>query len=471
MARAITQTQITPNAYTEAFATGGWAKKGPGFVREARTEAMRTFAAKGFPTSREEAWRNTNIHHLAATHFQPAPAPARTVQAQEVAPYRLPHAIEMVFVDGHFAAGPSILDHSPRDATVQSLAAALQNPSETLEHHFARHADADQPLIALNTAFFQDGAFVHLRPGQRVEAPIHLLHLSTEPHAPTASHVRHLIVAGPRSEATVVESYIGLPSPDPGLTTAVTEMVAGEGSRLHHVTLQRENLHATHIGHVAIRQDRDSSVDGHLLSVGSALARNEVDAILGMEGAELRLNGLFLATGSQHVDCPTRIDHAVAHTTSQELYKGILDGAAHGVFLGNIKVRADAQKTRSSQTNKNLLLSDRALMDTTPQLEIHANDVTCSHGSTIGQLSRDGLFFLRSRGLDPEQARLMLTQAFAHEALERAPAPLQPIMHDLLVQWFACRKVVSTEGRDAPGAESAGPRGPPGRGGVSGGMA
>lgn len=421
-------------------------KRGPGFVREAREQAARTFAAHGFPTTKEDAWKNTSVRAIAATHFRPLASPARSVTPAELAPYRIGGAHELVFVDGHHVSGLSSLRELPRGASVESMAAAMLRPTETLEHHLARHADNDAPFIALNTACFQDGAFVHLAPGTIMGSPIHLLHISTEPRQPAASHVRNLIIAGAHSQATVVQSFVGLPSGDASLTTVVTELVAGEGAHITHVRLQRENLHAYHVGHLAIRQDKDSNVADTLFSVGAALARNEAHAILGAPGAEVRLDGLFLATGSQHVDSPTMIDHAVPHTTSRELYKGILDGAARGVFFGNVKVRADAQKTVAEQTNKNLLLSPRALVDTTPQLEIHADDVKCSHGSTIGQLSKDALFFLRSRGIGEEEARIILTQAFARDVLERAPAALRPLLDELLVQWFACRKVQGAMG-------------------------
>lgn len=416
-------------------------KRGAGFLREARQQAASTFAARGFPTVRDEAWRNTSVRAIAATVFRPLAAPARNVAPSEVQQFRIAGAHELVFVDGHYVAGLSTLRELPHGVSVKSLAAALLKPTEALELHLARHADNDTPFVALNTACFQDGGVVELDAGAVVDGMIHLLHVSTEPHAPAASHVRHLVVAGERSQATIVQSFIGLPTGDPSLTTVVTEVVAGPGANIKHVRLQREDLHAYHIGHVAIRQDRDSVVSDLLFSVGAALARNEVHAILGQSGSEVQLDGLFLGTGNQHVDNPTLIDHAMPRTTSRELYKGILDGAARGVFLGNVKVRADAQKTMAEQTNKNLLLSSRALVDTTPQLEILADDVKCSHGSTIGQVNKDALFFLRSRGIGEEQARIILTQAFAHEVLDRAPAALRPLLDDLLAQWFACRKV------------------------------
>jgi Fe-S cluster assembly protein SufD len=406
---------------------GTWARRGPGFLREARQQALATLAAA------------TPDPALAA--FRPIDGPAREVAAAEVAPYRLPGAIELVFVDGHHVPALGRNTAGLRGLKVGSLAAALQRPTEDLEHHLARHADADDPTVALNTAYLQDGGFVHLPANAVVDEPIHLLHLASEPHAPTACHVRHLILAGAHSQATVVESYAGLASPDAGLTTAVTELVAGPGAHVTRVKLQRENLHARHRAVLAVRQDRDAVVHDHLFSVGAAEAVNGIDAILGQPGAELHLGGLFLATGTQRVECPTRIDHAVPHTSSRELYKGVLDGAARGSFLGSVKVRADAQKTDASQQNRNLLLSDQALMHSVPQLEIHADDVKCSHGSAIGQLNPESLFFLRSRGIEAEHARLMLTQAFAQEVIDQMPAPVQPLLHDLLSQWFACRKV------------------------------
>jgi Fe-S cluster assembly protein SufD len=420
-------TATAPTGVQATFLGGGWAKRGPGFLREAREQAMATLAAA-----------QTDAADAA---FLPCDAPAREVGPAEVAPYRLAGAIEMVFVDGHHVAALDRIPDGLRGIEVSSLAEALKRPSETLEHHLARHADADDPTVALNTAFLQDGGFVHLQKGAVVREPIHLLHLATEPRAPTACHVRHLVVVGAQSQATLVESYVGLASPDAGLTTAVTELVAGQGAILHRVKLQRENLHARHRAVLAIRQDRDAVVRDHLFSVGAAWASNGIDAILGSPGSEVHLGGLFLATGTQRVEAPTRIDHAVPHTTSRELYKGVLDGASRGSFTGMIKVRADAQKTDSAQQNRNLLLSDAALMHSVPQLEIHADDVKCSHGSTIGQLSPESLFFLRSRGLDPEHARLILTQAFAQEVIDQMPPPVQPLLHDLLGQWFACRKV------------------------------
>jgi Fe-S cluster assembly protein SufD len=259
-------------AYLDAFKADGWDKKGPGFVREARESAIAAFAESGFPSPKAEAWKHTPLRELTATAFAPAAAPSRTLTEAEVAPYRIAGAIELVFVDGHHVAALDGL----ADELVQPLSLAIAQPTEDLEAHLARHA-GDEPFTALNTAFWQDGGYVRLPADEVVAEPIHLLHISTEPAAPTASHVRHLVLAGPRSQATIVESYIGLPSGSPALTTSVTELVAGEGSHIRRAKLQRENLHAFHVGHVAVRQDRASVVHDNLLSIGAQLARHEVD--------------------------------------------------------------------------------------------------------------------------------------------------------------------------------------------------
>lgn len=409
-----------PASWADLWASGGWGKKGSGTLREVRQGGLDGLARQA-----------PDVAVL-------APGPVHDVPAQVVDGFRIPGTYEVVFVDGHHV--PS-LDRASglRPGLVRTLSSPGTDQLELVELHLGRHA-GDESVAALNAAFLQDGAVVDLQPHESLDAPLHLLHIATG-GVPASSHVRHLLVAGSQSEATVIESWCGVPGAAQTLTTAVTEVVAGAAARLGRVKLQRESLHATHWGATAIVQDRDANVHDTLLTLGAAASVHELRSQLGAPGAEVALDGLFLATGDQSVSMPTSIDHAVEHTTSHELYKGVLDGAARGHFVGSVKVRADAQKTNSDQQNRNLLLSTGAKMDTTPQLEIHADDVKCSHGSTIGQLSKEALFFLRARGIDPEAGRLLLTKAFAHEVIERAPAPVQPLMDALLTQWFACRKV------------------------------
>lgn len=415
-------TAAPKDTWESLWTSGGWAKLGSGIMRDVR--------ASGLAGLREAPVQAPVL----------PPAPRHDVPESVVAPFRLPHTYEMVFVDGHVTPSLCRLD-GMRPGLVAPLSQSGQ--AELVELHLGRHAGDTGPA-ALNAAFLQDGAVVDLQPHESLDQPIHLLHVATG-NAPASSHVRHLIVAGSQSEGTVIESWCGVPGAAQTLTTAVTELIAGAGARLRRAKLQRESLHATHLAATAIVQDRDANVHDTLLTIGAAASVHETRSELGSPGAEVALDGLFLATGDQTVSMPTSIDHAVPHTTSHELYKGVLDGSARGRFVGSVKVRADAQKTNSDQQNRNLLLSPGAKMDTTPQLEIHADDVKCSHGSTIGQLSKDALFFLRARGIDPEAGRLLLTKAFAHEVIERAPAPVQPLMDSLLTQWFACRKV--QEGR------------------------
>lgn len=415
-----------PTSWADLWASGGWGKKGSGTLREIREGGLEALGRQA-----------PDVAVL-------APGPVHDVPVQVVDGFRIPGTYEVVFVDGHHVPA---LDRTTglRPGLVRALSSPGTDQLELVELHLGRHA-GDEGVAALNAAFLQDGAVVDLRPHESLDAPLHLLHIATG-GAPASSHVRHLIVAGSQSEATVIESWCGVPGAARTLTTAVTEVVAGAAARLRRVKLQRESLHATHLGATAIVQDRDANVHDTLLTLGAAASVHELRSELGAPGAEVALDGLFLATGDQTVSMPTAIDHAVAHTTSHELYKGVLDGAARGNFVGSVKVRADAQKTNSDQQNRNLLLSTGAKMDTTPQLEIHADDVKCSHGSTIGQLSKDALFFLRARGIDPEAGRLLLTKAFAHEVIERAPAPVQPLMDALLTQWFACRKVQGATGQ------------------------
>ena len=409
--------------WADLWASGDWARRGSGTLRDVR-----------------QGGRDAIGNDPPATPVL-APGPAHGVAADLVDPFRIRGTYEVVFVDGHHV---SALDRTAglRRGLVRALSTPGADQSDLVELHLGRHA-GDQGTAALNAAFLQDGAVVDLQPHESLDAPLHLLHVATG-GVPASSHVRHLIVAGSQSEATVIESWCGVSAAAQTLTTAVTEIVAGQGARLRRAKLQRESLHATHLGATTIVEDRDANVHDTLLSIGAAASVHELRGDLASPGCEIALDGLFLATGDQSVSMPTSIDHAVPHTTSHELYKGVLDGAARGSFVGSVKVRADAQKTNSDQQNRNLLLSPGAKMATTPQLEIHADDVKCSHGSTIGQLSKDALFFLRARGIDAEAGRLLLTKAFAHEVIARAPAPVQPLMDALLTQWFACRKVQET---------------------------
>jgi Fe-S cluster assembly protein SufD len=300
-----------------------------------------------------------------------------------------------------------------------SLAGALESSPDRVEAHLARHVRTEEhAFTALNTAFFRDGAFLFLPRGAVLNEPVHLVFLSTAPAEAAVSYPRNLIVAGANSRLTVAETYAGL-SGGVYFSNAVTEVLVEEGAAVDHYKVQQEGPAGFHVAVTQVEQHRSSTFSSTFLGFGGSLVRNEVRVLLAGEGCECTLNGLYQAAQRQHMDNFTVIDHAQAHCASHELYKGILDGLAHGVFNGKIFVRQDAQKTDAKQTNQTLLLSDHATINTKPQLEIYADDVKCTHGATVGQLDEEAAFYLRSRGIGRDEARSLLTFAFANDVLSR----------------------------------------------------
>ena len=302
---------------------------------------------------------------------------------------------------------------------MKSLADSLEAAKPILGQEANFH---DRAFVALNTAFFSDGIFVRVSKGVQSTVPIHLVFVSLAPGAPSVSHPRVVISVEEGARATVVEEYVGL-GDHPYFTNTVTEAVVGRGATLDHYKIGRESEQAFHIGTLSVRQERDSKFVNHSLSLGGALVRNDLGVLLGAEGGDCTLNGLYVLHGRQHVDHQTTIDHAKPNCGSHELYKGLLDGTSRGVFDGKIIVREDAQKTNATQMNKNLLLSDKALVNSNPRLEIFADDVKCRHGSSIGQIDGDAMFYLRSRGIKEADARRLLISAFAEEMVDRVKDP------------------------------------------------
>jgi len=429
------------------------AGSGPAWLSALRKGAIESFVRTGFPTTREERWRTTNVAPIAGKEFALAGAAPEDLAHGEAARAVLgfDRGIRLVFVNGRLSKRLSSADRLPAGLVVGSLAEALASRPELVEPYLARGARAqDHPFVAFNTAFFEDGAFVHLPPGEVVQEPILLVFL-TMADAPTMagggacpamSHPRVLVVAGRGSQATIVESYAG-PEGRGSLTNAVVEIALDEDANVDHYKLQQESASAFHVAVSKVRLGRGAALTSHTVSLGGALVRNEVDVLLAEEGCDCTLNGLFLGTGTQHVDMHTTIDHSRPRGSSREVFKGILDGRAHGVFDGRIIVRPDARKTDSRQTNRNLLLSEDALVDTKPQLEILNDDVKCSHAATIGRLDEDSLFYLRSRGIDRQAARVLLVKAFASDVLSSVRLePLRRGLEATIGRWL--------EGRAAP---------------------
>lgn len=406
--------------YLDAF--GDFQNTAPGrdlgWLRKLRDDAFARFCEVGFPTTHDEDWRFTNVSAIAKTPFRLA-ATTNEVCKNDFDAWALPGAAcRLVFVDGRFVRELSSTA-SKKGVTVASLADELNSNPSSLEPHLGRYLNIERDAFAaLNTAFAADGAFIHIRKGVVLEQPIHLLFVSTASDAPTMTHPRNLIVAEEQAQLAVVEDYVSLGSAVAFCNTA-TELLAAESAVVSHYMLEREDTQAFNISTLRIQQGRSANVATHSVLLGGGLVRNNVHPVLAGEGAECLINGLFIGNGRQHLDNYMLVEHASPHCDSRQFYNGILDGQSHGVFHGRIIVHKDAQKTDAKQTNRNLLLSDDAQIDTKPQLEIYADDVKCTHGATIGQIDETALFYLRSRGIDECSARKLLLLAFANECLDR----------------------------------------------------
>jgi len=394
----------------------------PAWLSALRKTGMARFAEIGFPTLRHEDWRFTNVAPIANLPFKPVFEPSMEgLGPEEIAnsTFGRLEAARLVFVDGHYAAELSAPGRLPPGVVVGSLAGALAGEFGALEKNLGRWAQQEAgPFAALNMAFFQDGAFVLVPPGQVLERPVHLLFISTAKATGAASHPRNLILAGAGSQATVLESYASLEDA-PGLTNVVTELALDEGAVVEHCKFQNEGLNAFHIAGLHVRLGPKSNLVSHSFATGAKLSRNNIRVCLAGAGVQCVLNGLYLTRADQLADHHMVVEHAAPRCASHEYYNGILEGRSKGVFHGRILVRPAAQQTDAKQTNKNLLLSEEATVDTKPQLEIYADDVKCTHGATVGQLSEESIFYLRSRGLAAETARRMLIHAFAGEIIER----------------------------------------------------
>ena len=393
------------------------------WLRDTRKKAIARFNELGFPTTKLEEWKYTNVAPVARIPFEAVGSARNTLTREQLKGLFLAEAAfaencsRLVFVNGRFSQELSSPDLCEQ-IIASSLAEAINSESPVVKTHLARYASYEsQAFVALNTAFIEDGALIEIPSGVAIETPIHLLFVSAAKES-VASHPRSLIVVGNNSQARIIESYVGL-ADDVYLTNAVTEIVAGENSVVEHYKLQDESLEAFHISTVQVHQARNSVLTSHSISFGGKLTRNDVKAVLDGEGAECTLNGLYVTGDTQHVDNHTVMDHAKPHGVSRELYKGILDGKSSAVFNGSIVVRKDSQKTDARQSNKNLLLSEEATINSKPQLEINADDVKCTHGTSIGHLDEDSIYYLRSRGIGQREAQAVLTYGFANDVLNR----------------------------------------------------
>jgi Fe-S cluster assembly protein SufD len=401
----------------------------PDWLTGLRTTGAERFAELGFPTTEQEAWKYTNVAPITAAPFHVVAGNGASVPPSAVGRAALgpSDGTRLVFVNGRFAPGLSTRLDLPDGVRATSLAAVLADEPGLVEAHLARLAPLDlNGFTALGAAFLADGAFVQLPAGSVVRDPIELLFLSASSREDLAAFPRVLVVAGENSHAEIVEVHSGISaggSEVRSLTDATTEIVLGERARLVHHRVLRAGAGGSHIATTQVVQGRDSDYASFSLVLDAQVARHDLRVLLDGEGASCSLDGLYLVNEGQLVDSHTLIDHARPHGTSRELYKGVLGGRARAVFNGRVVVREDAQKSDAQQTNRNLLLSERAEIDTKPELEIFADDVKCSHGAAIGPPDPAMVFYLESRGIAEDAARRMLTQGFAAEVLLRIPRP------------------------------------------------
>jgi Fe-S cluster assembly protein SufD len=396
--------------------TGAW-------LQPVRENAIRSFSQAGFPTIADEDWKYTNLTDVAtrgAEYLLKGPGEKNLQRLQDILD-GLPldqSAYTVVFANGVFERGLSSFPEMEAGLTIENLNGLGDESTNVVRSRLGQLAQIDQfQLAALNTAFMTDGLVLRVQEGASISRPIHAIFLSDEQRIGVQPRV--LIELGPNSSASVIEHHTGR---GPTFANAVTEIHCADGARLGYTKIQQDDPDAYHLASQHVRLDRDSHFDAVHIDLGARLARNDLTVKFAGPGAFAQLHGLFVADRDSHIDNHTRLDHLEGQTTSVENYRGIILDRGRGVFNGKIIVHAGADKTDAQLNNRNLLLSDRAEINTKPELEIYTDDVKCSHGTTTGQLDTDALFYLRARGFSEDQARQMLVSAFANEIIDQVGA-------------------------------------------------
>ena len=421
--------------FSEFEKAGG--SSAPEWIRRMRQHAIGSFAELGFPTTKNEEWKYTNVSPLLKTPFTFSHKNNASSKKYDGVLFKDQKWNRVVCMNGSVV---SIDAQLPSGVRCESLAKAFSSNgsgNNALQSHLGNLATTDtNAFTALNTAFIEDGIFLHIPDECVIETPIHIAYVSESPNGATIIHPRTLILLGKNSKATIIETFSSQ-SESSYVMNAVSEIILDEGATLEHYKIEQESGKAFHIASTSVSEQKHSVYGCTSVMTGGMLTRNEHTIVFNGEEAQCRLDGLYIARGTQHIDNHTTIDHRVAHCASWEYYKGILDDNARAVFNGKVFVREDAQKTDAQQTNKNLILSDNALVDTKPQLEIYADDVKCTHGATVGQLDENMIYYLRSRGISPAAARQMLTAGFAGEILETiALTPVREYLQNMAMEMF-----------------------------------
>lgn len=386
------------------------------WLQQLREQARAQFQRQGLPSKKVEDWKYTSLWALSQEVFTHEAGASQLDEMRCSQTALLETAYRLVIVDGQFSAELSHIDGLETGLTVQPLSQAFSKTKSVLGQQVTLEKAG---LNALNTMLMTEGAYIQVTANTKVSKPVELLVINTGETDKLATHLRHVIDIAENAGLTLVEHYVSLADDSVGLTDVISEVNLAENARLNHFKLQHESLSHYHVATLAGKQASSSVWHTNNISLGAKLARNDIHSQLLGEQAHVTMDGLYLVAGKQHVDNHTRIDHAVPNTTSEEIYKGVLDGDSHAVFNGKVIVHKDAQKTDANQSNRNLLLSRTCEIDTKPEMEIYADDVKCGHGSTVGQLDEQQLFFLRARGMNETSARSLLTYAFAVEVLQR----------------------------------------------------
>ncbi len=413
----------------------------PDWLKQIRAAAATKFAETPWPNAKMEEWRHTNIAPIVATEYRAlTAAPTTLPSAEDIAAVSFDNEgmPELVFVDGFFA--PTLSSATVPDGLVAGglYDAAKGAHAAIVEQHLNKYLGERNAYTALNSAFLQDGAFVHVAKNAVLESPLHLLFITTQRDANTAANLRNLIVVDSGAQASIIASYISLAGDTPYLNNIVEEVSVGQNARLDYYRIVREGAAGNHLATIEVRHDRDAYCKTYSFSLGGNVVRNQLCTDLAGENAECNLAGLYLNDGKRLLDNALEITHRVPNCRSRILYKGILDGESKAVFAGRVNVHRDAQKTDSDQLSNNLLLSDTATIDAKPQLEIYADDVKCTHGATIGSPPEKIIFYFRTRGIAEDMARAMLTYGFADEVVEEVEVdPLKTWLNEFIYKKYS----------------------------------
>ena len=414
----------------------------PEWLTELRREAISGFGELGFPTLSDEEWRFTNLEALRRGSFSIAENGISDVSEKTVDSYGFSglDCLRFVFVNGRFASSLSDVGDVGEGIVVKALSEAIREHGDLVRDHLAKYADYEKDaFISLNTSYFEDGVFVYVPDRTVFEKPVHVLHVSTDEGCPLFINPRNLVIIGQSSVAKVIEHYVSI-SQNVYFSNVVTEVFCGENANLEHYRLEFESQKAFNFSTLRVNQQKNSNIASHSVLYGGAIVRNNVHPVLAGEGCNSDIYGLFISEGRQHMDNFMRVEHASPHCDSRQFYNGVLDGRSKGVFHGRILVHEGAEKTDAKQTNRNLLLSDTAQIDTKPQLEIYNDDVKCTHGATIGQMDEEALFYLRSRGISMRKAKIIMLRAFTNETLEHMSIDsVREIIERTVMRWFEQR--------------------------------